>query len=86
MPSDIPEESRRAAALAVRQLSAVAALSSDGVELFIAGSDVPVRVPAGALFALIEVLSHMSRGHGVRVIPVAAELSTRQAPAITPEP
>lgn len=47
------------------------AVTTDGAE--------EVAVPREAVILLARVLSHLSEGHGVAVLPIEAELTTQQA-------
>lgn len=73
------EDTARAAGEAVRAFSARKRPPSH-VEV-VADGDRPTRVelPVEALDLLLEVLTHLSNGHGVTIMPVRAELTTQQA-------
>ena len=43
------------------------------------GRSAPVRIPAGAIPLIVDLLSELAQGHGVDIIPVHAELTTQQA-------
>lgn len=73
------EDTARAAGEAVRAFSGRTRPPSH-VEV-VADGDRPTRVelPVEALDLLLEVLTHLSNGHGVTIMPVRAELTTQQA-------
>lgn len=73
------EDTARAAGEAVRAFRARKRRPSH-VEV-IADGDRPTRVelPVEALDLFLEVLTHLSNGHGVTIMPVKAELTTQQA-------
>jgi excisionase family DNA binding protein len=73
------EDTARAAGEAVRAFSSRKHPPSH-VEV-VADGDRPTRVelPVEALDLLLEVLTHLSNGHGVTIMPVRAELTTQQA-------
>lgn len=82
MDLDIPtQETVHAAEEAVRELSvATGPQKPSRVELRVEGdSDRSVVVPTEAFELIVDILTHLANGHGVTVLPVEAELTTRQA-------
>lgn len=74
------EDTARAAGEAVRAFSVARKRRPSHVEV-VADGDRPTRVevPVEVLDLLLEVLTHLSNGHGVTIMPVKAELTTQQA-------
>ncbi len=81
MDLDVPnEETVAAAEEALRELGAASAQPPRHVELRVeADGDRTVSVPLEAFELIVELLTHLANGHGVTVLPVEAELTTRQA-------
>lgn len=75
------EDTARAAREAVRAFSGATHRHSVSHVEVVADGDRPTRVevPVEALDLLLEVLTHLSNGHGVTIMPVKAELTTQQA-------
>lgn len=75
------EETSRVAGEAVRSLSDVQRHRRPTLVEVVADGDSGARVtvPLDAFELLMEVLTHLSNGHGVTVMPVKAELTTQQA-------
>jgi excisionase family DNA binding protein len=74
------EETTQLAGEAVRALSDVRRHRPTLVEIVADGNgDAKVTVPLEAFELLMEVLTHLSNGHGVTVMPVKSEFTTQQA-------
>ncbi len=74
------EETTRVAVEAVRSLADLQRRRPTLVEVVADGdSGARVTVPVEAFELLVEVLTHLSNGHGVSVMPVKAEFTTQQA-------
>jgi excisionase family DNA binding protein len=74
------EHTTRAARAAIRAFGLARNQGSSHIEVVAEGAR-PSRVelPALALDLLHEVLTHLSNGHAVTILPVRAELTTQQA-------
>jgi excisionase family DNA binding protein len=75
------EETTRAAGEAVRAFSSAIRHRRPTLIEVVSEGDGATRatVPVEAFELLMEVLAHLSNGHGVTVMPVRAELTTQQA-------
>lgn len=75
------EDTARVAGEAVRAFSGSSRKRRPSHVEVVADGDRPTRVevPVEALDLLLEVLTHLSNGHGVTIMPVKAELTTQQA-------
>ncbi|HEY5857856.1 MAG TPA: helix-turn-helix domain-containing protein [Aldersonia sp.] len=74
-PSVIEQEQARRALHALRGVDT----GTDMVDVTVAGTAEPVRLPRGALELIRDVLATMAAGQGVTVVPAHAELTTQQA-------
>lgn len=75
------EDTARAAGDAVRAFTSTPHRPPPTHIVVLADGDRPTRVelPVEALDLFLEVLTHLSNGHGVTIMPVKAELTTQQA-------
>lgn len=74
------EDTARVAGEAVRAFSVTRKRRPSHVEVVADGDHTTrVELPVEALDLLLELLTHLSNGHGVSIMPVKAELTTQQA-------
>ena len=75
----LPSEQDARIAQASSQTLASLLGQGDVLQLTVAGQNIEIKLPASAVRLLVNILTNMSEGNAITLIPIHAELTTQQA-------